>query len=146
MASQRAGDSTKTDRRVVILNILEERHSLNVTDFLLELALLDSSYRNFGGSKVAHASVCLAYAVAKNERAGSERDALIGAERELAVCSRLAVAATRTVMRELVEEMKRASEEMNVVWKEYCSEQMGCVSLFEIPPTLMQLILSNDRV
>ncbi|VDM63802.1 unnamed protein product [Angiostrongylus costaricensis] len=92
--------------------MLEE---LNCTDeqirhahYLLDLALLDSRFRDEGGPRVAHAAVCISSAIITKRESSfeSEFHALFEMERSLLELTKFPVGSTRDVMRGLMYEMK----------------------------------------
>ncbi|KAK6028490.1 hypothetical protein OSTOST_05463 [Ostertagia ostertagi] len=86
-----------------------------VFQYLLELALLDSQFRDEGGPRVAHAVVCMSFAIAKQRDSifVSECDTLVEAEEKLFDLTKLPIGSTRDVMRKLVYEMDRVC---SVLW------------------------------
>ncbi|KAK6054414.1 hypothetical protein COOONC_08082, partial [Cooperia oncophora] len=82
---------------------------IRFAQYLLELALLDSQFRDEGGPRVAHAAVCMAFAIAKQRDSifVSECDTLVEAEEKLFYLTKLSKGSTRDVMRKLVHEMDR---------------------------------------
>ncbi|VDO60839.1 unnamed protein product [Haemonchus placei] len=85
---------------------------IRFAQYLLELALLDSQFRDEGGPRVAHAAVCMASAIAKQRDSifVSEGDRLLEAERKLFHLTKLPIGSTRNVMRNLVHEMDRMDD------------------------------------
>ncbi|KAL6732483.1 hypothetical protein Aduo_003239 [Ancylostoma duodenale] len=119
-----------------------DEEQIRFAHYLLELALLDSRFRDEGGTRVAHAAVCVSSAMVKKKDSifASECQALIDAERQLFHLTKFPVASTRDVMRELVIEMGKAVEEKHSILIDYLAEDNKRVCFCEVSPALWNLI------
>uniref|UniRef100_A0A7I4XUP2 Cyclin N-terminal domain-containing protein n=1 Tax=Haemonchus contortus TaxID=6289 RepID=A0A7I4XUP2_HAECO len=120
---------------------------IRFAQYLLELALLDSQFRDEGGPRVAHAAVCMASAIAKQRDSVfvSEGDTLLEAERKLFHLTKLPIGSTRNVMRNLVHEMDRAVQEKHAVLIDYLSDDNKRICFCEVSPALWDLLCGVSR-
>ncbi|KAK6726688.1 hypothetical protein RB195_004795 [Necator americanus] len=122
--------------------IRSDQEQIRFAHYLLELALLESRFRDDGGARVAHAAVCISFAMVKKKDTifDSECQALLDVEIHLFDLTKLPVGSTRDVMRELAVEMGRAVEEKHPVLIDYLAEDNKRVCFCEISPALWNFI------
>ncbi|KAJ1371328.1 hypothetical protein KIN20_033263 [Parelaphostrongylus tenuis] len=129
---------------LVELNCTDEQ--IRFAHYLLDLALLNSRFRDERGPKVAHAAVCISYAVVTEGESSfeSECHALLHAERILSDLTKLHTGSTRNIMRGLLYEMKYALQEKHSILIDYLSEDNKRVCFCEGSPALWNLICGVD--
>ncbi|KJH45644.1 Cyclin protein [Dictyocaulus viviparus] len=110
--------------------------------YLLDLALLNSRFRDEGGPRVAHAAVCISSTIVRKRESpfDSECDALIHVERSLLNFTKFPIGSTRDVMRRLMYEMAWALQEKHSILIDYLSEDNRRVCFCEGSPALWELI------
>ncbi|RCN46553.1 hypothetical protein ANCCAN_07413 [Ancylostoma caninum] len=126
----------------MLVYVHSDEEQIRFAHYLLELALLESRFRDEGGTRVAHAAVCVSSAMVKKKDSifASECQALIDVERQLFHLTKFPVGSTRDVMRELVIEMGKAVEEKHAILIDYLAEDNKRVCFCEISPALWNLI------
>ncbi|VDL73358.1 unnamed protein product [Nippostrongylus brasiliensis] len=123
-----------------------DAEQIRLAQYILNLALLDSAFRDEGGPRVAHAAVCITSAIVwhKNSDNLSERDALLKAEHGLFDLTKFSAGSTRDVMRKLVLEMDRAVREKHAVLVDYLSEDNRRVCFCEVSPALWNVLYGSN--
>ncbi|WKX89229.1 hypothetical protein Q1695_008689 [Nippostrongylus brasiliensis] len=123
-----------------------DAEQIRLAQYILNLALLDSAFRDEGGPRVAHAAVCITSAIVwhKNSNNLSEKDALLKAEHGLFDLTKFSAGSTRDVMRKLVLEMDRAVREKHAVLVDYLSEDNRRVCFCEVSPALWNVLYGSN--
>ncbi|EYC07492.1 hypothetical protein Y032_0070g460 [Ancylostoma ceylanicum] len=126
----------------MLVYVHSDEEQIRFAHYLLELALLESRFRDEGGTRVAHAAVCVSSAMVKKKDSifASECQALLDTERQLFHLTKYPIGSTRDVMRELVIEMGKAVEEKHSILIDYLAEDNKRVCFCEISPALWNLI------
>ncbi|KAK5981880.1 hypothetical protein GCK32_007916 [Trichostrongylus colubriformis] len=126
----------------MLVELCCDDEQIRFAEYLLELALLDSQFRDEGGPRVAHAAVCMSFAIAKQRDSIfiSECDTLVEAEEKLFDLTKIHVGSTRNVMRRLVHEMDRAVQEKHALLIDYLSDDNKRVCFCEVSPPFWNLL------
>ncbi|CAJ0595182.1 unnamed protein product [Cylicocyclus nassatus] len=115
--------------------------------YLLDLAVLESRFRDEAGARLAHAAVCISAAVVDDNKVrNSECRALVEAEHRLSNFTQMLCGSTRDVMRELIIEMEKAVDEKNAVLVEYLAEDSRRVCYSEVSPALWNFIFKDSHI
>ncbi|CAB3403296.1 unnamed protein product [Caenorhabditis bovis] len=143
--SYRVNYSTPLTFANFMLVFLNAKNSvINMTHYILELGLLHVALRAYYSPEVAHAAVCLAFALDKMNPRDSCK-CLSEAERRLNRLTEIEPGATRRIMNVLVEQYELASNEKHEIYVEYERVERDSVSLRTIDKSLKREVSRRNE-